>query len=80
VFTSAGKKVITMTTATLDCQSKPNHMTMIGAMPMIGKADTTLPIGKRPRRRKSERSHSTATSTPRPEPNAQPGSTAFSTV
>jgi hypothetical protein len=39
VLTSIGKKVITTTTAALDCQSKPNHMTMIGATPTIGSAD-----------------------------------------
>ncbi len=47
VFTSIGKKVITTTTAALDCQSKPNQITMIGAMPMIGSAETRLPIGSR---------------------------------
>ena len=30
---------MTTTTAAFDCQSKPNHMTMIGAMPTIGSAD-----------------------------------------
>ena len=46
VLTSMGKKVITTTTAALDCQSKPNHITMIGATPTIGSAETRLPIGK----------------------------------
>ena len=31
-FTSMGKNVITTTTAALDGQSKPNHITMIGAI------------------------------------------------
>ena len=64
VFTSIGKKVITTTTATFDCQSKPNHITMIGAMPTIGSAATRLPSGRSPRRRKSLRSHSSATMKP----------------
>ena len=38
VFTSIGKKVMTTTTAAFDGQSKPNHITMIGAMPTIGRA------------------------------------------
>ena len=53
VFTSIGKKVMMTTTAAFDCQSKPNHITMIGATPMIGSADTMLPIGSRPRPRKA---------------------------
>ena len=44
------------TTAAFDCQSKPNHMTMIGATPMIGSAETMLPIGRRPRLRNGDRS------------------------
>ncbi len=56
VFTSIGKKVITMTTAALDGQSKPNHMTMIAAMPITGKAETKLPSGSSPRCRNGERS------------------------
>ena len=70
VLTSIGKKVITTTTAAFDGQSKPNHMTMIGAMPTIGRADTRLPSGSRPRRRKSERSTRIATTSPAPEPSA----------
>lgn len=42
VFTSMGKKVMMTTTATFDCQSKPNHMTMIGATPTIGSAETEI--------------------------------------
>ena len=36
VLTSIGKNVISATTAAFDCQSKPNHMTKIGAMPTSG--------------------------------------------
>ena len=43
-----GKKVITTITAAFDCQSKPNHMTMIGAMPTIGMALIRLPSGSKP--------------------------------
>ena len=68
VLTSMGKKVITTTTAALDGQSKPNHMTRIGAMPMTGSADTKLPSGSRPRCRKGERSIRIATMNPEPQP------------
>ena len=54
MFTSIGKNVITTTTAAFDGQSKPNHITMIGAMPTIGSAETKLPSGSRPRPRKVE--------------------------
>ena len=64
MFTSIGKKVITTTTAAFDCQSKPNHITMIGATPTIGSAETRLPIGKRPRCRNCERSIRIATMKP----------------
>jgi hypothetical protein len=37
-----GKKVMITTTAALDCQSKPNHITMIGAMPTIGSAENEI--------------------------------------
>ena len=70
VFTSIGKKVMTMTTAAFDCQSKPNHMTMIGAMPMIGSALTRLPIGSSPRRRNGTRSARMATTKPARQPTA----------
>ncbi len=39
---------MTTTTAAFDGQSKPNHITMIGAMPTIGSAETKLPSGKQP--------------------------------
>src|SRR6478609_6285233 len=68
VFTSIGKKVMMMTTAALDCQSKPNHITMIGATPMIGSAETILPIGKSPRRRNGTRSARIAVMKPAPLP------------
>ncbi|MCY1542054.1 hypothetical protein D9M68_777780 [compost metagenome] len=64
VLTSMGKKVIATTTAALDCQSKPNHITMIGAMPIMGKADMKLPIGNRPALRNGERSTRIATTRP----------------
>ncbi len=48
VFTSIGKKVMMATTAAFDGQSKPNHITMIGAMPTIGSAETKFPTGSRP--------------------------------
>ena len=54
VLTSIGKNTITTTTAALDCQSKPNHITRIGAMPMIGRAATKFPTGSRPRCRKGK--------------------------
>ena len=68
VLTSMGKKVITTTTAAFDCQSNPNHITMIGATPTIGSAETRLPIGIRPRCRNSERSIRIATMKPASEP------------
>ena len=40
------------TTAAFDGQSKPNHITMIGATPTIGSAETKLPSGSSPRPRK----------------------------
>ena len=68
MLTSIGKKVITTTTAAFDCQSKPNHITMIGAMPTIGSAETRLPIGMRPRCRNCERSIRIAIMNPASEP------------
>ena len=52
MFTSIGKNVMTTTTAAFDGQSNPNHITMIGATPTIGNAETKLPIGNSPRPRK----------------------------
>src|SRR6476661_4549695 len=60
------------TTATLDCQSNPNHITMIGATPMIGSAETTLPSGSSPRLRNGTASARIATAKPSAEPSAQP--------
>ena len=68
VFTSIGKKVMMTTTAAFDCQSKPNHITMIGAMPMIGSAETRLPTGRRPRFRNGTRSATMATRKPDRQP------------
>jgi len=68
MFTSTGKKTMTITTAAFDCQSKPNHMTMIGAMPTMGRAATKFPTGRSPRCRKADRSISTATATAAPQP------------
>ena len=67
-LTSIGKNVITTTTAAFDGQSKPNHITMIGATPTIGSAETKLPSGSSPRCRNGERSMRIATSSPAPEP------------
>ena len=36
------------TTAAFGCQSKPNHITMIGATPIIGRALTMFPTGIKP--------------------------------
>src|SRR3546814_15207565 len=72
VFTSIGKKVITTTTAALDGQSKPNHITRIGAMPITGRADTKLPSGTRPRCRNGLRSMAMAARKAEPQPRAEP--------
>ena len=76
MFTSIGKKVITTTTAAFDGQSKPNHITMMGAMPTIGRAAARLPSGRRPRRRNGTASARIATRKPAAQPRAQPISTA----
>ena len=70
MLTSIGKKVMATTTAAFDGQSKPNHMTMIGATPMIGSAETRLPTGSRPRLRKGTRSTMMATTKPETQPMA----------
>ena len=70
VFTSIGKKVMMVTTAAFDCQSKPNHITMIGATPMIGSAETMLPIGSSPRLRNGTRSARIAVRNPSEQPSA----------
>ena len=59
---------MTTTTAAFDCQSKPNHITMIGAMPTIGSAETKLPSGSRPRAGTATRSIRIATRKPAPQP------------
>ena len=70
MLTSTGKKTISTTTAAFDCQSKPNHITMIGAMPTIGSAATKLPTGSSPRRRKAVRSMAIAVRKAAPQPMA----------
>ena len=79
-FTSMGKKVMTTTIAALDGQSKPNHMTRMGATPTMGSAATRLPSGSSPRFMKGMRSHSSAARKPDSEPMNQPGITARITV
>src|ERR1019366_3497463 len=72
VLISIGKNVITTMTAALEGQSKPNHITMMGATPTTGTALTKLPSGSRPRCRKGTRSIKTATRKPRPHPAETP--------
>ena len=80
MLTSIGKKVITTTTAALLCQSKPNHITMIGATPTSGTVLASEATGSSPRCRKPLRSISTPTTKPRPQPMASPISTECTTV
>jgi hypothetical protein len=80
VFTSIGKKVIIITTAAFDCQSNPNHMTMIGATPTIGRALARFPSGSSPLCKKGTLSTRTATTNPDPQPRKKPASTAFINV
>ena len=68
------------TTAALEGQSKPNHMTAIGATATSGMVLVSEAMGNKPRCKKGRRSIATATKKPRPEPSAQPISTALSTV
>ena len=68
MFTSIGKKVTSATTAAFDGQSKPNHITMIGASPTSGSAEKKLPSGNRPRPRKAKRCARIATNKPAPQP------------
>ena len=70
MLTSIGKNTISTTTAAFDCQSKPNHITMIGAMPMIGSAATKLPTGSSPRRRNGSRSTAMPVRNAAPQPMA----------
>ena len=70
MFTSIGKNTISTTTAAFNSQSKPNHITMIGAMPMIGSALTKLPTGSSPRRRNSMRSTAMPVRIAAPQPMA----------
>ena len=75
-----GKKVISTTTAALEGQSKPNHITAIGATPTSGTVLVSEAIGNRPRCKNGRRSMATATANPRPQPSTQPVSTDLSTV
>ena len=68
VFTRVGKKVIITTTAALDSQSKPNHITIIGATPIIGNAEIKFPIGNNPRFKKGELSIKIAMRSPLLQP------------
>src|SRR5260370_718002 len=68
VFTSIGKNVTSATTAAFDGQSKPNHITMIGATPTSGNAEKKLPSGSRRRRGRGGESCSPQRAAPsRPE-------------
>src|SRR5450432_618014 len=80
VLTSIGKKVITTTTAAFECQSKPNHITMIGAMPTNGTVLASAATGNRPRCRNELRSISTPVAKPSAQPITRPISTECNTV
>ncbi len=80
MFTRTGKNTITTTTAAFDCQSKPNHMTRMGARPTMGRAATKLPMGKSPRCRKGLLSMAMAVRNAAPQPIAKPGSAPFRKV
>src|SRR5258705_8463756 len=54
-FTSIGKNVTSATTGAFDGQSKPNHITMIGATPTNCNAEKKLPSGSRERPSKEKR-------------------------
>ena len=75
-----GKKVISTTTAALDGQSKPNHITAMGATPTSGMVLVSEAMGSRPRCKNGMRSMASATPKPRPQPSSQPTSTALTTV
>ena len=60
------------TTAALECQSNPNHITMIGAIPTIGKAATKFPTGSSPACKNGLRSIAIATRTAAPQPITYP--------
>ena len=64
----------------MEGQSKPNHITAIGATPTSGMVLVSEATGNRPRCRKGNRSMATATPNPRPEPSSQPNNTALTTV
>ena len=68
------------TTAALECQSNPNHMTRMGARPTMGRAATKLPIGKSPSCKNGLRSMATATTKAAATPMAKPDSAPLTTV
>ena len=80
VFTSIGKKVMITTTAALDCQSNPNHITIIGAIPIIGKALIRFPKGRSPFWRNGILSTMIAMINPEKHPIKYPDKTAFKKV
>ena len=67
-----GKNTITVTTADFDSQSKPNHLTNIGAVPIMGRAAIKVPIGNNPRSRNLKRSARRATTKAAEQPNIYP--------
>ena len=64
MFTSIGKNTISTTTAALEGQPKPNHITMIGAMPTMGSAAMKLPTGRSRAAARRSGPRGTATSEP----------------
>jgi hypothetical protein len=67
-----GKKTITVTTADFDSQSKPNHLTNIGAVPIMGRAAIKFPIGSNPRSKNLNRSTKRATPKAAEQPKIYP--------
>ena len=80
VLTSIGKKVIITTTAAFECQSKPNHIIIIGAIPTIGIAEIKFPIGNKPLLKKRDLSIIIATIKALPHPIKYPDNAAFTNV
>ena len=66
--------------AHFDCQSKPNHITKIGAIPTIGNAEIKLPNGKRPLLRKLNLSIAIAVRKAEPQPKMYPDRAPFTKV
>ena len=65
---ASGKKVTTTITAAFDCQSNPNHITMIGAMPTMGMALSRLPQRQQPALEERDPVDRTAIRKPQPTP------------